>query len=73
MNNGGPRFKCLNELGPREEVLRDVQEEEREWQQNYLHYVSNHEAQRCPVRLNLLCQVINRVKSVHAHNIHSLD
>lgn len=44
MNNWGPCFKCLNELGPGEEVLRDVQEGGREWQQKYLHYVSNHEA-----------------------------
>lgn len=33
MNNWGSCFKCLNELGPGEEVLRDVQERTSEWQQ----------------------------------------
>ena len=48
-------------------MLRDVQEGGREGQQKYLHYVSNHEAERCSVSdKNGLSHVISGVTQVHA-------
>lgn len=67
MNNWGPCFKCLNELGPWEEVLRDVQEGGREWLQKYSHYVFNHEEGRCSVSVvKTLSPVISGVAWVRA-------